>query len=57
MYEHIEFLCSNIYMELKNSEQTLSSVASADRKGKHRILAELKRLEQEARILEVSRIS
>lgn len=39
-------------MESQNSEETLSLVASADTRGKHRILAELKRLEQEARILE-----
>lgn len=39
-------------MESDDSEQTRSLIT--DTRGKHRILAELKRLEQEARFLQVS---
>ncbi|KAL8121797.1 hypothetical protein AgCh_018510 [Apium graveolens] len=49
---HLSLALFFFYMESQNSEQVLSLVASANTKGKHRILAELKRLEQEARILE-----
>lgn len=40
-------------MQSESSEQVRSVVAAADTRGKHRISAELKRLEQETRFLEV----
>uniref|UniRef100_A0A164T4V5 Uncharacterized protein n=1 Tax=Daucus carota subsp. sativus TaxID=79200 RepID=A0A164T4V5_DAUCS len=43
-------------MESQDSGHTVSLVASADTRGKHRIIAELRRLEQEARILEAFHI-
>ncbi|XP_055813585.1 guanine nucleotide-binding protein subunit gamma 1 isoform X1 [Solanum dulcamara] len=39
-------------MQSESSEQVRSVVAAADTRGKHRISAELKRLEQETRFLE-----
>lgn len=39
---------------LSPTTQRLQSLSAADTRGKHRIQAELKRLEQEARFLEVS---
>lgn len=43
-------------MQTVNSEEVGSKVAAADRRGKHWISAELKRLEQETRFLEVNSI-
>lgn len=44
-------------MQSESSEQVRSVVAATDTRGKHRISAELKRLEQETRFLEVLLLS
>lgn len=41
-------------VSLSPTTQRLQSLSASDTRGKHRILAELKRFEQEARFLEVS---
>lgn len=40
-------------MQSENSEEARSVAGATDTRGKHRISAELKRLEQETRFLEV----